>query len=366
MTGGDARGIALRDHYVFLADGRGGLKIFNMSNPEVVMLTGRLVLPESFVDQVALDGDMVVLTDTRNKRIHLVDVWDVMRPRLGKTHSLQDLPRAVAGAGGKAFVVVRGEPPSHTDYFSGIEVFSYGTKRETTQQVAIEDVRDLALRGAYVFVAAGNRLLVYQQSPTGIDSRPVDQVEFPETETIQSLALYQSYLFALGNEQLYVVGPVALNSLTPLIPRPLLPHKIKAQPRELRIYARAAVPGDLENRKVDAAVLDLGGGHTTEPYIAVLLTTRKGYGGFLFDKTTHTLTPYEMSDLRTLSSFTFRDVYELSEGRLVIYDSAFPDDFYPGFAQGGLMGVGAIGNMGLGYVYGRPSRIGVIDLIGWK
>ena len=105
-TDGDTRGMAVQDYYVYLADWARGLKIINMSNPHAYVLVGALALPGCFVEQVAVDNNIVVLTDTQNNRIHFVDAHDLMRPRLVESLDVNgDVPRRIDARDGKAFVL---------------------------------------------------------------------------------------------------------------------------------------------------------------------------------------------------------------------------------------------------------------------
>ena len=95
-TNGHGSALAVRGYHVFLADGPRGLKIFNLSYPRAASLTGRVSVPGGIMEDVAVDGDMVVLTDATNKRVHFVDVWNLMRPRVAATVAAGgDVPRRI-------------------------------------------------------------------------------------------------------------------------------------------------------------------------------------------------------------------------------------------------------------------------------
>jgi hypothetical protein len=356
-TGGDTRGIAVRNFHVFLAEGPQGLKIANLSNPNGVMITGLLSIPDSFVEQVAVDKDTVVLTDTRNRQIHFVNARDVHRPELLETlRARGDIPRRVVASGGKAYVVEYGDNPRALDYFAGIEVFSYafGARPESRQLRAIERVRDVVLHRGYVFAAAGHQILAYRTSASGFSATPVTSFDLPRTEEIQSLTALDGYLFAFGNKELYVVGFVPIPIRIPG-PEPLLPPRDrKLPPLDLSIIASLPVDCEPDNRRIDATIADYGGGLTSGPNIVILLTTLKSYGLFGFNKTTRELRAFDIPDRSASATYVFRDVYEATEGRLRIYDSAFPEYFYPGWLRGGVMGIGALGENGFGWAHIQP------------
>lgn len=338
-TDGDTRGIAVQDYYVYLADGTGGLKIINMSNPYSYVLTGALSLPGSFVEQVAVDSNIVVLTDTQNNRIHFVDASDKMRPELLESLTVNgDIPRRVAAEGGKAFVLEYGEDPLALDYFSGIEVFAYGTTIESVQLTPINDLRALAINASYILTGGGNEILLFRRDSVGFVVAPARTITLAANEDIQSLSLWNQYLFAFGKDDLYAFAIFTLH----LYPHPPL--------LILWMLDQEPVPGDPVNRRISASVLDYGNGATSDPYIYLLLTSQKEYGLFFFNSSSNELKPYSMYDLESSTWVIFRNVDEASEGEIEIYDSSFPDYFYPGAFNGGTFGLGAIGDFGLGYV----------------
>jgi hypothetical protein len=338
-TDGDTRGIAVQDYYVYLADGAGGLKIINMSNPYSYVLTGTLSIPGSFVEQVAVDHNIVVLTDTQNNRVHFVDVIDKMRPVLLETLTVNgDVPRRIEAEGGKAFVLEYGADMLAPDYFSGIEVFSYGVTIESVQLTEIAGIRDLAVNADYILTGGGSEIQIFRRDAVGFLTAPDWSVALPANEEIQSLSLWNQYLFAYGKDKLYGLGIFELH----LYPNPpiLIVWMLDQEP----------VPGDPVNRRVSASVLDYGNGSTSDPYIYLLLTSQKEYGLFYFNSSSLVLKAYMMYDYERSLWVMFRDVDEASEGEIKIYDSVFPLYFYPGAFRGGTFGLGAIGSYGLGYV----------------
>lgn len=338
-TDGDTRGIAVQDYYVYLADGTGGLKIINMSNPYCYVLTGALSLPGSFVEQVAVDSNIVVLTDTQNNRVHFVDVSDKMRPELLESPTVNgDVPRRIEAEGGRAFVLEYGDDPLAPGYFCGIEVFAYGITIESVQLTPVNNLRSLAVNADYVLTGGGNQILLFRRDAVGFVVTPARTTTLPANEEIQSLCLWNQYLFAFGKDELYAFGIFTLH---------LYPH-----PPLLIVWplAQEPVPGDPVNRRISASILDYGNGSTSDPVIYLLLTTQKEYGMFFFNSSTLVLRAFNMYDLESSTWVVFRDVDEASDGEIEIYDSAFPIHFYPGAFNGGTFGMGALGDYGLGYV----------------
>lgn len=338
-TNGDTRGIAVLDYYVYLADGAGGFKIVNMSNPYLYVITGMLQMSGCFIEQVAVDSNIVVLTDTLNKQIHFVDVSDKMRPELLESLPVTgDVPRRIAAEGGKVFVLEYGDDSTAPGYFSGIEVFSYQTTIGSVQLTPINNIQDVEVNASYVLAAGGDQLQLFRRNATGFNVAPARILSFPADEEIKSLDLYGINLFAFGKNQLYAIGVFEFQ----LFPNP--PILIAW------ILDQIAVSGYQENRNVSAAILDYGNGTTSAPYIYLLATTLKSYGMFCFNTSTIELKAFGMYDLETSSTIVFRDVYDASDGKVKIYDSDFPEYFHPGAFHGGTFGLGAIGDYGLGYV----------------
>ena len=342
-TDGDTRGIAVQGYYVYLADGNKGLKIINVSNPYVFVLTGRLPLPGCFIDQVAVDEDVAVLTDTANNRVHFVDVSAKMRPALmGSLDVEGETPRKVVAYRGLAFVVEYGDDPSDPDYFSGIEVFSYETEPASTQLTGIERVRDVAVSGKYLFAAVGDQLHVHKRIRSGFSTTRYHSIDFTPGDNVNSLTLYGNRLFAFGSE-LYVVTVFTFR----------FPGPDPFRTREtllIFIANQISVPGDRENRRVDAAILDYGGGLTSAPSVFVLLTTMRCCGMCIYNSRTNNLQPFDFFDGSTESWISMQDVYEATEGRVQIFDSAFSEYFWNGLFSGGILAFGAIGDYGLGCV----------------
>lgn len=358
VTGGDTRGVALRDYHAFLADGPAGLKIANLSYPYGVGITGLLAIPDSRVDDVAVDRDTVVLTDSTHGRVHFVDVSDLMRPALLSTLQPQgDTPHQVVAAGGKAYVLEFGRNPSSLDYFSGVETFSYVGRVESRQLRAIEGARSLAVHRGHVFVGAGNQILAYGQTASGLGAAPVARVHLPRGEVVHSLAAWDGYLFAFGQEELFVVGFVPIPLVLPGPgdpPRPPTPPKPRPA-LDLSILARLEVDCELENRNVTARVLDYGGDTSSEPNVAVLLTTIHSYALVAFDKTTQTLSAVPFRGFFGDPGTLFRNVHDETDGMISIYDARLPVYTRPGWLIGGIMGVGALGEHGLGFAYLGPE-----------
>lgn len=330
-TNGQTRGLALRDFYAFLADGGAGLKIINMSNRSSFRMKGNLSLPGSFVEQVAVDGDLVVLTDTKKKQVHFIDAWDTSNPELlASLKAKGDTPRAVAVHAGMAFVVEYGEKPGTTGYFSGIEVFSIKEKINSIQLRKLRGVRDIAVRHPFVFVGGANRVYTFETTPTGLFPKPIATVKFPVGEDVRSIALFEEWLFVFGRMNLYAVHI--------------------ADPFKQKILDNSPVPGCPDFRRVDAAILDLGGGKTSGPQIYILLTTMISYGMYAFDIPSGKLNAFPMYDLKTSSWIYFRDVHKASDGKVEIFDSALSRYFLPGAFSGGTFALGALGGYGMGFV----------------
>ena len=223
-TNGETKGVVLKDYYVYLADGSGGLKIVNVSNPSIFVTTGVLPMPGSIIEQVAVDNDTIILTDTKKKEVHFVDAWDTMSPELKWSLKTQgDVPRAVATVDGMAFVVEYGNDQTASNYFSGIEVFSYDeNKAESIQVIKLRGIRDVVAGKNFFFVGGGKRLYIFQKLPADkLTVKPFSKLNFPKGEDISSLDIHGNlsknvkHLFAFGKKQLYAVD--VSNPLKPAI-----------------------------------------------------------------------------------------------------------------------------------------------------
>jgi hypothetical protein len=354
-TDGNAKGLAVQHYYGYLADGSGGLKIINMSNVKSFRISGSLQFHGSVIEQVAVSGDMAVLTDTTGN-VHFVDVEDKMRPQLKWTLETRDIPRTVTAAGGKAFVIEYGDDPADPDYFSGIEVFSYyGTRAESIQLIPITGIRDVVITSKYVFAVTSRELIGFRRVSTGFDTTPAQRIDFPAGEEINSLGHCGHYLFAFGRDRLYVLGPIPISLFLFFFGSPFygdLPRVVESElPLEMSIIDQAPIPGYRENRKADAAVLDYGGSTTSSPKIFILLTTLNSYGLFTYDWETRELNPFNILEFSTSTWIDFFDLNAATDGEVRIYDAAFPQYFSPGFLEGGVIAIGAIGGLGLAYAY---------------
>ncbi len=360
-TDGQAMGVAVQGHYSYVADGTGGLKIINMSNPHGFLNYGRLHIPGGKIEQASVSGSLVVLTDTAASaagpfgRVHFVDVQDKMRPRLiGSLPLGGNKPHTVTSSGRTAFVVEYGDDPSD---FSGIEVFTcYGTSPRSTQLTAIPGIRDMTVSNKYVFAATSGSIIAYEKTLSGFSATEADRLAFPAGANINSVVLYSIYMFAFG-DQLYVVGPILpdFSIVFRWVPFPfpggIFLDIIAAAPLELSIINRADIPGDRVSRRVDATIPELGGGVTTAPLVYILLTTRNCYGMYTFNYDTRDMAPFHILYRDSTAPAILFDIHAATDGKITIFDAVFPQHFSPGFFEGGLMGLGAIGSSGLGYIY---------------
>lgn len=360
-TDGQAMGVAVQGHYCYVADGTGGLKIINMSNPHGFVNYGRVRIPGGKIEQAAVSGSLVIMTDTTTSatdpfgKVHFVDVQDKMRPRLiGSLPLRGNKSRTVTSYGRTAFVVEYGDDPSE---FSGIEVFTCGgTSLRSTQLTAIPNIRAVTISSKHIFAVTSGSVIAYGKSLSGFSTTEADRLAFPAGANINSAVLYGTYMFAFG-DQLYVVGPILpeLSIVFRWVPFPfpggMFSEVIAAAPLELSIINRADIPGDRVNRRVDVAIPSLGGGTTTAPFVYILMTTRHCYGMYTFNYDTRDMEPFPILYRDSTAPAILFDIHAATDGKITIFDAVFPQYFNPGFFEGGVMGLGAIGSYGLGYVY---------------
>ena len=335
-TAGNTQGLAVAGYYVYLADGTEGLKIINISNRHVFTATGTMVIPGADINQVAVDGDVAVVTDTYQK-VHFVDVDNKMKPTLmGSLPAQGDIPRAVAARDGMAFVVERGNQKSDPDYFSGLEIFTYKQQLQQLLLLDIPDARDVAATANLFIVAGGQTLYLYQRpgkQKVTVGLSPMATLAMPAVEEINSIVVPEDlptrtrYLFAFGKLQLYVID--------------------FSKPAQPVILDQHPVAGETANRRVDAACIEE---FLPCSHIIVLLTTQKSYGLFQYLTKSGKLSPLPMIDLNTSSQVSMRDVYNVSKGEIQIFDAALSRYYYPGLLKGGTCAVGALGEYGMGFV----------------
>jgi hypothetical protein len=88
VTSGPAPGFALRAPYLYLADGRDGLRVVDVSAPAEPRPVGQAPAPE-VVTQVALSGDRALLSTPGRAEVFLYDVSSPNQPRWVNRFSLQ-------------------------------------------------------------------------------------------------------------------------------------------------------------------------------------------------------------------------------------------------------------------------------------
>jgi hypothetical protein len=323
-TDGRSRGVAAQDKYAFVADGDGGLKIINIYNPAGLVQDGNVAL-DGFCSHVAVEGDIVVLTDDTQNRVFFVNVFDKHKPVLTWTYTTLDKVRSVAIQGGTAFLAERGDDPTAPSFFTGLEAVSCSLTAAPAKlnQAAILDVRAVAATSSSVFVIGPQNLTVLARSATGFTSAPLATLNLGSGEDLQSVdARAGTSLFILGNS-LYLVD--VTNSSKPVI------------------ADSQAVSGYGQNRVISTTGI-LGGassGASQPQFVRFAYSTLHEYGIGLA----------EVTAKKIAFCVQVVDADKESKGHIQIYDIDMRLDFTTHFNSGDVLAVGALDDYGLGVAY---------------
>ncbi|MFQ6082726.1 MAG: LVIVD repeat-containing protein [Candidatus Aminicenantia bacterium] len=335
-TNGRAQGVATQNQYAYVADGHRGLKIFNISNPKFVKQVGAVDLP-GFNARVAVEGNIAVLTDTKQNSIYIVDISDKFKPQLKWTHTTLDKARAVAINEGIAFIAEKGDNPQAESYFSGLEAISCSLSNPplSLKSISIKDISDVAVSSNHIYAVGKHSLTILARSSSGFNTTPLSTFNFSPAETIQSIDNRAgNYLLILG-QNLYFVD----------ITNPSKPV----------ILDQTSVAGCSNNRVITSSgiLTFYFSGHPwiylfvpiTLKDIVFLYSTLKEYGMGIID----------LSSKKILSLKQLYDVDKESDGHAKLYDIEIHEYFNSMLSTGGIVGVGALDNYGL--AYGRTEAI---------
>jgi hypothetical protein len=325
-TSGRARGVATQDQYTFIADGDDGLKIVNISNPTNLNKTGAVGLP-GFAGRIAVEGDLAVVTDTTQSRVHLVDVSDKFNPVLKWTFTTSDIVREVALQGGVAFLAERGDDPLAPAYFSGLEAISCNLTAAPTKlnSTGIKEIRDVAITSSQVFAIDSTGLTVFGRSAKkGFNTTPLAALTISPGEDLQSIdGRAETHLLLLG-KSIYLVDVTSASNPV--------------------VRDQATVSGYAQNRVVTSTgVLSSGNsGPSSQPrFVRFAYSTLHEYGIGMAELVTQKITFVALGV----------DLDKESQGRLQLYDIDMRRDFTAFYAAGDVFAVGALDNYGLGVAY---------------
>jgi hypothetical protein len=324
-TSGRARGVATQDQYAFVADGDDGLKILNISNPTNLKQTGALGLP-GFAGRVAVEGDVAVVTDATQNRVHVVDVSDKFGPVLKWTFKTLDIAREVAIQGSVAFLAERGDDPLGPAYFSGVEAVSckLTAKPASLNSAGIKNIRDVAVTSGHVFILDPGGLTVLSRSAKGFVTAPLATMIISATEDLQSIdGRAGTHLLVLG-KSLYLVD--ATSASKPVV------------------RDQAAVSGYAQYRVVTSSgVLSAGSSApSSQPqFVRFAYSTLHEYGIGMAELTTQ----------KILFVALAVDLDKESQGHLQLYEIEMRKDFAAFYASGDALAVGVLDNYGLGVAF---------------
>ncbi len=324
-TSGRARGVATQDQYAFVADGDDGLKILNISSPTNLKKTGAVGLP-GFAGRVAVEGDLAIVTDTTQNRIHLVDVSDKFSPVLMWTYQTLDIVREVVIKGSVAFLAERGGDPLDPAYFSGVESVSCSLTAApaSLNNAGIKDIRDVAATSGQVFAVSPNGLTILSRSAKGFVTAPLATLTISPTEDLQSIdARAETHLLVLGKSLYLVDATVASNPV---------------------VRDQTAISGYAQNRVVTSSGVlpSASSGSSSQPrFVRFAYSTLHEYG----------IGVAELATQKILFAALGVDLDKQSKGRLRLHDIEMRGNFAALYASGDVFAVGVLDNYGLGVAY---------------
>lgn len=219
-TKGAVYDVAVSGKYAYLADGRTGLRIVDVSDPANLIPVGTLRLPVGDAVKVVTAGGFAYVLDTGAK-MRIVDVSNPSSPTLVGTYSAAGRPVDLVVKGGYAYLandasnqgfeVVAVDDPAHPVFVGGNEQWNAGATcngvaisgslayltsaggnfnivdvSEPTNQLllgslVIGSARGLAVSGNYAFVRLDNGMKIIDVSDPG---HPVQaDVRYPESPT---------------------------------------------------------------------------------------------------------------------------------------------------------------------------------------
>lgn len=189
-TGGNSYSSVHRDQYLFVANSKAGLAIFDISNSEKPRLLSRMALPGLTADLVFLDN--FLLTASKKGGLHLIDITDVTRPLLLQT---------IAAEKGYDRVTVVGDFIYASDKGLKLDVFSLSDLGHLSLQASIPlfgTVRDFLLDDSRLYIAENSFGVSMLDVSDAAHPRRVGYVGSPGGPG--GLALYHEYLYVTNNK----------------------------------------------------------------------------------------------------------------------------------------------------------------------
>ena len=152
----DTRGVFLRGQYAYLADGSYGLRVVDVSDPAHPTQVGICDTPGEAINVVITDTVAYVADNSAG--IQVINVSNPASPVSIRTYSMALPVIAVAVSNNRAYVISTSSPPESG---SGLYVLDIGTTSnpQPLGSLSLPYPYDLAVSGAYVYVADENRTL---------------------------------------------------------------------------------------------------------------------------------------------------------------------------------------------------------------
>ena len=144
-------GVAVDGDYAYVAAGDSGLRVFDISNPELAWHVGAYVSPIMGARDVAISGDHAYVG---GRMLYVIDISDPVNPAWVADYFPEDHIWGVAVRGDYVYMAVR-------DY--GLEIVDISDPTNPFQASSVElygnPIRDVEVAGDYAYVVDGRRSL---------------------------------------------------------------------------------------------------------------------------------------------------------------------------------------------------------------
>jgi hypothetical protein len=323
---GLARGVALQSVYAYLADGFAGLKIYNVSNPQSVNLTGQISLP-GFVTRVEVEKTWAALNDTQNNCCYVVNVADKAAPMLAWAVKTQNRVVEIKFSGDVLYLAEKGTGSG----FTGVEIFSYGADKPALKQtISLEDLVDIALDQSSFFALTSHGLFIYDRKG-GIVGPLQGKLSLSGSDTLQSLDASLDHFPLLLGQSLYVVDT--------------------RNPAKPVLADQKALSGNPSPRMIRVSE-PLNMAFTGPPWMHLFIPIVWEGGVFFYSTCMETgQGAVSLASGKILFLKQTYDLASLSEGNAKLYYIALARPLNWVLSQGGICALGALDNYGLVYAW---------------
>ena len=273
-----------KDDYLYIANGNNGLKIIDISTPEVPILKGEFNKISGWVEDIAVQGNFAYIAYNGGGGLNLVDITNKSSPILIDTFS----------AGGFKFVKVQGEY-IYIDSFGndkGMQVISIDNDHKLSQvgkyiEESINPVTDVTIKGNFAYLLINN--LGIRVLDISDRSQPILITTIGINDNNVSIESFAQYLFVTSSNLGVKIIDIG-DKYNPVILNEVNKFKLSKQSRfsknNLFIIDRAEglkiytfEPSLLGERDTDNAFSwDIDGDNTVTPLTDGLLNLRHLFG----------------------------------------------------------------------------------------